>query len=316
MAKDIKNPKITVLMSVYNSEQYLAEAIDSILNQTFEDFEFLIINDGSRDRSLNIIKSYNDTRIRLIDRENRGLTASLNQGIQLAKGEYIARQDSDDVSIPGRLEKEVKFLDSNLNVAMIGSNYTIMDEAGKHLITTNVFTHPKDLKLAQVTCNQYGHGSVMMRTRVVRKCKGYDKKVGYVEDYDLWTRISRVADIANFQEPLYLYRRNDEGVTRQNLELQIRQTFAIRDKAFQHFLQYRKDYAVLFYKPSGKEYRRRKATMYRDLAYLYMKNSMPIKALLMMMLPLLLQPMNKKNFYCLQYILYKPRFDRWEYEFL
>ena len=317
MAKNIKpSPKVTVLMSVYNSEKYLAEAIESILNQTFGDFEFLIINDGSKDSSLKIIKSFKDPRIRLLSRENRGLTASLNQGIALAKGEYIARQDADDVSVKDRLEKEVKFLDEHPKIALVGSNYTIMDEKGKHLVTTNVFTRPKDLKLAQVTCNQYGHGSVMMRTEIVRKCKGYDKRVGYVEDYDLWTRISRIADIANFEEPLFLYRRNDEGVTRQNLDLQIQQTFAVRDKAFKHFLKHRKDYSVFFYKPSGSEYRRRKATMYRDLAYLYRQSDMPLKALAMMLLPIVLQPRNKKNYYCLQYILYKPRFDRWEYEFL
>ncbi len=309
-------PKVTVLMSVYNSEQYLREAIDSILNQTFGDFEFLIINDGSKDKSLEIIKAYEDPRIRLISRANKGLTASLNEGIEKAKGKYIARQDSDDVSMPDRLQKEIAYLDAHPEVGLVGSNYTIMDIGGKELVTTNVFTHPQDLKLAQITCNQYGHGSVMMRTNIVRECQGYDKRVGYVEDYDLWTRISRVADIANFEEPLFKYRRNDEGITRQNLDLQIQQTFAVRDKAFLHFLKHRSKYKVLFYKPSGTEYRRRKATLYRDLAYLYRKNDKPLGALVMLFLSTILQPRNKKNYYCIQYTLYKPRFDRWEYEFL
>lgn len=311
-----KTPKVTVLMSVYNSEQYLREAIDSILGQTYTDFEFLIINDGSKDKSLDIIKSYDDPRIRLISRANKGLTASLNEGIEKAKGEYIARQDSDDVSVLDRLEKEVAYLDAHPSVGLVGSNYTIMDSSGKELVTTNVFTRPHDLKLAQVTCNQYGHGSVMMRKAILDKVGGYDKRVGYVEDYDLWTRISRVADIANFEEPLFLYRRNDEGITRQNLDLQIRQTFAVRDKAFRHFLKHRREYKVLFYKPSGTEYRRRKATLYRDLAYLYRKNDRPAGALAMLFLSTVLQPRNRKNYYCVQYTLYKPRFDRWEYEFL
>jgi glycosyltransferase involved in cell wall biosynthesis len=311
-----KSPKVTVLMSVYNSEQYLHEAIDSILGQTYTDFEFLIINDGSKDKSLEIIKSYTDPRIRLISRANKGLTASLNEGIEKAKGEYIARQDSDDVSVQNRLEKEVAYLDSHPSVGLVGSNYTIMDTSGNELVTTNVFTRPHDLKLAQVTCNQYGHGSVMMRKTILDKVGYYDKKVGYVEDYDLWTRISRVADIANFEEPLYLYRKNEEGITRQNLDLQIQQTFSVRDNAFRHFLKHRREYKVLFYKPSGTEYRRRKATLYRDFAYLYRKNDKPLRALAMLLLSTLLQPRNRKNYYCIQYTLYKPRFDRWEYEFL
>src|SRR3990170_6306785 len=104
------NPEITVLMSVYNGERFLREAIESILNQTYRDFEFLIINDGSTDSSREIILSYNDPRIRLIDNElNIGLTRSLNKGLRLARGKYIARQDADDISFRKRLEKQVAF---------------------------------------------------------------------------------------------------------------------------------------------------------------------------------------------------------------
>ncbi len=303
-------------MSVYNSEKYLVEAIDSILNQTFTDFEFLIINDGSSDSSLKIIQAYNDSRIRLISRENWGLTRSLNQGIELAEGEFIARQDSDDVSPPHRLAREVAFLDANPKVGLVGSNYTITDPKGKELVTTNVFIHPHDLKLTQITCNQYGHGSIMMRTSIARRCKGYNPKVGYVEDYDLWTRISRIADIANIEESLYLYRRLEESITRQNHELQIQQTFAVRDRGFQHFLKHRWQYKALFYKPSGTRYRQRKAVLYRDLAYLYRKNDRVVGGAFMMLLAIALEPRNKKNYRYLKYVFYKSRFDRWEYEFL
>src|SRR5665647_1469233 len=124
----MKSPKVTVLMSVYNSESFLAEAIDSILGQTFKDFEFLIINDGSKDKSLEIIKNRakNDPRIRLISRPNKGLVKSLNEGLAKARGEYIARMDSDDISLKTRLKKEVDFLDSHPDVGMVGSNYTII----------------------------------------------------------------------------------------------------------------------------------------------------------------------------------------------
>jgi len=310
------NPRVTVLMSVYDSEKFLREAIESILTQTFTDFEFLIINDGSKDSSLKIINSYKDPRIRLISRANRGLTFSLNQGLEIAKGEYIARQDSDDISVPERLKKEVDYLDTHPSVALVGSNYTVIDDNGDTLTTTTVFTEPNDLKLTQITCNQYGHGSIMLRKSILKKTGLYDKSVGYVEDYDLWTRISRVADIANIEESLYLYRRNADGVTRQNLDLQIQQTFAVRDKAFRHFLKHRGQYKVLHYHPGGERYRQRKAVLYRDLAYLYRSVDRPLGGICMMMLATLLEPLNRKNYLSIISILYKPRFDRWEYEFL
>ncbi|HKQ33129.1 MAG TPA: glycosyltransferase family A protein, partial [Thermodesulfobacteriota bacterium] len=117
-------PKVTVLMTVYNGEKFLNEAIDGILNQTFRDFEFLIINDGSTDGSREIIKSYKDPRINLVDNEsNIGLTASLNRGLSLAGGEYIARQDADDISLPERLEKQISILERNPDIALLGSWY-------------------------------------------------------------------------------------------------------------------------------------------------------------------------------------------------
>lgn len=311
-----KTVKVTVLMSVYNSQEYLRQAIGSILNQTYKDFEFLIINDGSTDQSLKIIKSYKDKRIRIISRENKGLVYSLNEGIKLAKGHYIARQDSDDISLPHRLEKEVQFLDKNTSIGMVGSNYTIIDTKGKKLATTNVFTRPMDLKIAQITCNQFGHGSIMMRKDVAIQCGGYDKSVGHVEDYHLWTRISRVSDIANIEEPLYLYRTNPVGITQQNHALQIQQTFAVRDESFNDFLKNRLKYRLFYFRPSGSRYRQRKATLFRDLGYLYRKNDKPVRAMIMLCCSAMLDPKNKKTYYAMQYTAYKRRFDRWEYEFL
>lgn len=316
MKKSSTTPKVSVIMSVYNGEEFLREAIESILNQTYRNFEFIIIDDGSKDKSLKIIKSYKDARIVLVSRPNKGLVASLNEGIALSKGEYIARQDADDVSVLDRFEKEVKYMDKHPKTALVGSNYTIMDIKGNPLVTTNVFTHPNDLKLAQVTCNQYGHGSVMLRKSALDKVGGYDKSVGHVEDYDLWTRLSQTYDIANFVEPLYYYRKVESGVSMSNAELQVQQTFAVRDKSFQYFLKHRWSYKILSYTPSGYDYRKRKAVLYRDLAYLYRREDHLLGAICMMILAILLEPTRKKNYLCLEYVLYKPRFDRWVYEFL
>src|SRR4051812_15533497 len=114
-------PKISVLLPVYNAEPYLKEAIDSVLQQTFADFELIIINDGSKDRSADIIKSYTDKRILFIDQENIGLSATLNKGIALARGEYIARQDNDDISRPERFRKQVTYLDAHPRTMLLGT---------------------------------------------------------------------------------------------------------------------------------------------------------------------------------------------------
>ena len=113
----MENPRVTALMSVFNGDKYLSEALESILNQTFTNFEFLIINDGSNDRTEDILKSYDDVRIRIINNDNNmGLAKSLNKGLRIARGEYIARMDADDISLPTRLARQVEFLDKNKHV--------------------------------------------------------------------------------------------------------------------------------------------------------------------------------------------------------
>jgi len=119
--KDINMSKVSVIMSVYNGEKFLSQAIESILSQTFIDFEFIIINDGSHDGSLDIIRSYHDQRMKLISRENRGLISSLNEAISLANGQYLARMDADDVSLPERLARQVSFLDNHSEIAVCGT---------------------------------------------------------------------------------------------------------------------------------------------------------------------------------------------------
>ena len=137
MDKNIKTPKITVLMPVYNGEKYLKESIESILKQTFRDFEFLIINDTSTDESEKIIRSFKDSRIKLIKNEkNIGLTKSLNKGLDLAKGEYMARMDADDISLPKRLEIQVAFMDKNPKIGVIGAWAKVIGESNKKYIKT------------------------------------------------------------------------------------------------------------------------------------------------------------------------------------
>ncbi len=204
----ISNPKITVLMSVYNGERFLSTAIESILNQTYRDFEFIIIDDGSSDRSREIIQSHKDQRIRLIyNEENIGLTPSLNKGLKLARGEYIARMDADDVSFPQRLEMQVEFLDHNPEVVLLGAWAEVVDENEKKIM---VWRYPTDdcvIRWRLLSRNCLVHSSVMYRKDKVLDAGGYNSSITYAQDYELWTKLSMIAQIRQLPQVLIRHRR-------------------------------------------------------------------------------------------------------------
>ena len=200
-------PVVSVLMPVYNGERYLAEAIDSILNQTFKDFEFIIINDCSSDNTMKILNTYNDYRIHVINNEvNLGVAKSLNRGLAVAKGEYIARMDADDISMPNRLLKEADFLANNMNVGLLGTSWISMDEGGKELSTARVYSGPD---AAHFMC----HGSIMMRTKCIDKVGGYRSIIKHAQDYDLWLRLREICELANITEPLYKLRIHGNSIS-------------------------------------------------------------------------------------------------------
>jgi len=222
-------PKVSVLMSVYNGEEYLRVAIESILNQTFSDFEYIIINDCSTDGSREIILSYNDPRIRLIDNvSNQGLTKSLNIGIDAALGEYIARMDADDISLPDRFKKQIEFLHKNPETAMVGSSAIYVDETGKELHTVNVYI-PPDLILARLFFgNVFVHTSVMGKSNLFKKFK-YDVSLLHAQDYYLWSQIAFENKVANIEEPLVKYRVHNQSISVSKFEKQesfVKKTFA------------------------------------------------------------------------------------------
>lgn len=205
-------PIVSVLMPCYNSEQYIREAIDSILSQTFSDFEFIVINDGSTDNSAEIIGSYKDKRIKYINNDvNLGLIKSLNKGISLAKGKYIARMDSDDISYPTRLKEQVIFLDNHPDVIMCGTwinffNYPPRKDDGHHQ------TDITYLSLLKGWC--INHPTVMMRTDVIKKNNlFYDENYPCAEDYELWSRLIRYGKIVNLQKVLLDYRWHENNIS-------------------------------------------------------------------------------------------------------
>jgi len=209
-------PKVSLIMSVYNGQRYLAKALQSILDQTFKDFEFIIIDDGSKDKTQRILKDYSDKdqRIKIFQNQvNRGLANSLNRGIQLARGEYIARMDADDVSLPERIALEVEFLDHHLHVGLVGTGGWVINKKGKVLKKFKVLTDSLDIKSGLKTNNRFIHGSVMMRKSCLDQIGFYRNEFTSVEDYDLWVRISRSYDVANLEAPLYQWRVNPKAIS-------------------------------------------------------------------------------------------------------
>lgn len=209
------NPKMSVIMSVYNGEKYIREAIESILAQTFTDFEFIIVNDGSTGNSLEIIQSYNDKRIRIINNEkNIGLTKSLNKALKQARGEYIARQDADDISLPNRFEEQIKYFEKDPEVALLGTSIYVIDENGKMVGKCVTLAKPTISDLFKG--NQFNHGSVMFKKDVADDSGGYNELFRYVQDYELWLRIAKHYEVRNLTQPLYKLRFHGENVGLKN----------------------------------------------------------------------------------------------------
>ncbi len=207
-------PKISVVMSVYNGEKYLAEAIESILNQTYTNFEFIIVNDGSKDGSLEMIQKYmkKDERIVFIDRENKGLPYSLNEGISIAKGEYIARMDADDISLPSRFEKQIKYMEEN-KLDVCG---TFMEQFKTDSLYKNFIKHPTTNENIRFTLSFFSclvHPTVMLKKEVFDKAQ-YDENCKQAQDYQLWVDCAKEDFVfGNIPEILLNYRIHEGQVT-------------------------------------------------------------------------------------------------------
>ncbi|MBQ8677587.1 MAG: glycosyltransferase [Alphaproteobacteria bacterium] len=208
--------KVSIVMPTYNAEAYLKEAIDSILNQTFTDFEFLIIDDSSQDKTRKIIKSYNDKRIRLIDGPCRGISAALNIGLQEAKGDYIARMDADDISLPERLNKQINFMETHSDVGICGTDIERIDQQGK-LYEGKRY----NLKAIEDVCfldlldnRAFFHPTIVIRKKIIKKYHlFYNEELRFAEDFDLWHRAIFVTGIHNMQEKLLKYRVYDNNTS-------------------------------------------------------------------------------------------------------
>ncbi|MCU0524685.1 MAG: glycosyltransferase family 2 protein [Elainella sp. Prado103] len=217
-------PIVSVIMPVYNAQRYVAAAVRSILAQTYRDFEFLIIDDGSTDRSSTILQRYaaTDDRIRLIRRDNLGFVATLNELLQMAQGEYIARMDADDIALPDRFALQVAFLQTHPQVVCVGGAQDWIDAAGRILLH-----HPEAednaaiQQLALTGQTPINHPSAMMRRSAMLQVGGYDANFYPAEDLDLWLKLGELGELANLRQTVLCYRQHDRSISER---LQTQQT--------------------------------------------------------------------------------------------
>jgi glycosyltransferase involved in cell wall biosynthesis len=227
------DPLISVIMPVYNCENYVYQAIESILNQTEGNFELLVIDDASTDGTTQVINTITDDRLQLITKpKNTGLTHSLNMGLELAKGKYIARMDGDDISLPTRFEKQLAAFNQNPNLVVCGTWYETFGSA-----STEVVRHPTQAHKVSVSLlneASVAHPSVLIaKHRLPTGVLKYDTAMEPAEDFDLWTRLVAHGDIINLPEVLLLYRVHTVQTSQARKGQQLQKSFEIREHYFQ-----------------------------------------------------------------------------------
>ena len=218
----MNSPTVSVVMSVYNGERYLREAVESILNQTFTDLEFIIIDDGSTDGTVAILTRYQgvDDRIRIYHQKNQGLTASLNRGCRLTRGEYIARMDADDISLSARFAKQVRYLDAHPEIGVLGTWIEYIDENGAPRGNWRMPTAPGVIGWSLTFDTCLAHPSVMMRRDVIERIGFYRPEILQAQDYDLWSRAAFVTRIANVPEILLQRRCWEQSISSRHFQAQ------------------------------------------------------------------------------------------------
>tara|TARA_B100000315_G_scaffold253164_1_gene291408 strand:- start:3803 stop:4606 length:804 start_codon:yes stop_codon:yes gene_type:complete len=228
-------PRVSVVTSIYNGEAHLEECINSILNQSFQDFEYIILDNGSTDRTPEILHRYTDSRLRIIHQENLGISRSLNKGIGQANSELIARLDADDYSLPNRLEKQVAFMEQYPEIVFCGSRF--MELIGTQFFTQKVRFVEKDEDIRKIiSCyNPFSHSTIMIRKKIFAKSGGYNSKLEYSQDYDLWVRMLNFGEARILKEELGVARLTEQSTSNKNRRKQKIEVFQIRWNAFRQF---------------------------------------------------------------------------------
>ena len=223
-------PEVSILMSVYNGENFLNESISSILEQTFKNFEFIIIDDGSTDNTFKILEDYakKDCRIKIVTQKNTGLTKALNVGAGIAKGEYIARQDVDDVSMPDRIEKQLLHLKQNSDVAVLGSRSKPISSKDGFIPDIECSNQEVSICVDISKQNFIPHSSAFFRKSIFEKCGRYNEEFKVSQDFELWNKMARYGKIEILNQVLLKRRVVRDGISRKFLLSQIATAAKIR----------------------------------------------------------------------------------------
>ena len=228
-------PQVSVVTSIYNGEAYLEECVNSILNQTFQDFEYIILNNGSTDRTPEILKSYSDPRLRIIHQENLGIVRSLNKGITLSSGDLIARLDADDYSLPQRLEKQVAFMEQYPKIVFCGTRYKELIGGGYFSPMVQLFEKDEDIR-KNISCfNPFSHSTILLRKKTFLESGSYKEKFEYSHDYELWVRMLKIGSASILNEELSVVRLTEQSTSYDNRRKQKLEALYIRWDAFRQF---------------------------------------------------------------------------------
>jgi glycosyltransferase involved in cell wall biosynthesis len=210
----LNSPQVSVIMSVKNGEKQLEKAILSVFSQTYTDFEFIIMDDASTDRTSELLSEVHDPRVRLLkNATNLGLTRSLNRAARIARGKFIARMDADDICLPRRFEEQVNFLESHPGHAVVGCSYSIIDDEDRVVRTLDLPERHQDITADLQTKNVIAHGTVMIRKKVFDELEGYDETFTYAQDYEFWLRLIERYKAANLKEVLYHWRQSRNSIS-------------------------------------------------------------------------------------------------------
>ena len=218
----MSEPRLSVVMCAHNEELYIRQAIDGILSQTYSNFELIIIDDASNDETPNIINSFDDPRIKLlINNENMGPYRSANKGIDIAQGEFIARHDADDVSMPDRFERQIKILSDQPTIGLVSSDFQYIDKSGAFIESVTLPADHDSLNSRLAKGNIFSQGALMFRKEIFNQLGGYREDFPVSQDYDMWLRFAEVTQLINIQNKLYLMRFHGNSISRNKRALQL-----------------------------------------------------------------------------------------------
>ncbi|ABM72596.1 Hypothetical protein P9515_13891 [Prochlorococcus marinus str. MIT 9515] len=241
----MSNIKISILMPAYNSEEFISRSIESVIKQSFLNFELIIVDDGSRDATKEIVNMYkhNNNKIKLFTKSNSGITETLNFGLKKCKGEWIARLDSDDLSRFDRLEKQLLIAESNRNTGLVGSDAIFIDSLDNNLYSFSYPSTHKELTNNLLSCKKFfPHSSAFFNRELVESIGAYRQRAGISEDWDLWLRLASKSKIINIKKPLLKIRIHENRISNKN---SLKQSFDTRFVIVANLLSTKKNYDPL-----------------------------------------------------------------------